>query len=290
MKNPSQIIKEIKQTLPPYVQLVAVSKFHPACMIEEAYAGGHRMFGESHVQELQQKYEVLPKDIEWHFIGHLQTNKVKYIAPYVRLIHAVDTHKLLEEINKQAQKCNRIIDCLLELHIAQEETKYGFSADEMYNYVKQGDWRQLENVRICGLMCMASNVEDEAQIANEFNQAETLFRRLKQEFFAQQDSFSIRVITLKIDGKLAEMVDKTWTNPFHLVPSTKGAYSFWVKSIPAKESGERAYFNFSIEIEAEGYSESVYLFEVPIMSEDSVRKTLDSTYTLKMKDLVIFKK
>ena len=203
MKNPSQIIKEIKQTLPPYVQLVAVSKFHPASMIEEAYAGGHRMFGESHVQELQQKYEVLPKDIEWHFIGHLQTNKVKYIAPYVRLIHAVDTHKLLEEINKQAQKCNRIIDCLLELHIAQEETKYGFSADEMYNYVKQSEWRQLENVRICGLMCMASNVEDEAQIANEFNQAETLFRRLKQEFFAQQDSFSIRSWGMSDDYPIA---------------------------------------------------------------------------------------
>lgn len=203
MKNPSQIIKEIKQTLPPYVQLVAVSKFHPANMIEDAYAGGHRMFGESHVQELQQKYEVLPKDIEWHFIGHLQTNKVKYIAPYVRLIHAVDTHKLLEEINKQAQKCNRIIDCLLELHIAQEETKYGFSADEMYNYVKQGEWRQLENVRICGLMCMASNVEDEAQIANEFNQAETLFRRLKQEFFAQQDSFSIRSWGMSDDYPIA---------------------------------------------------------------------------------------
>ena len=188
--SPSKIIKEIKQTLPPHVQLVAVSKFHPSSMIEEAYAGGHRIFGESHVQELQQKYEVLPKDIEWHFIGHLQTNKVKYIAPYVQLIHAVDTHKLLVEIDKQAR--NRVIDCLLELHIAQEETKFGFSVDEMYAYIAHGEWRQLPNVRICGIMCMASNVDDEAQIASEFQQAEMLFNKLKQDFFAQVDSFSIR--------------------------------------------------------------------------------------------------
>lgn len=201
--SPSKIIKEIKQTLPTDVQLVAVSKFHPSSMIEEAYAGGHRIFGESHVQELQQKYEVLPKDIEWHFIGHLQTNKVKYIAPYIQLIHAVDTHKLLVEINKQALKNNRIIDCLLELHIAQEDTKYGFSADEMYDYVKQGEWRLLENVRICGIMCMASNVENEAQIASEFQQAETLFNKLKKDFFAQVDSFSIRSWGMSDDYMIA---------------------------------------------------------------------------------------
>ena len=203
MKNPSQKIKEIKQTLPPYVQLIAVSKFHPASMIEDAYAGGHRAFAENHVQELQQKHEVLPKDIEWHFIGHLQTNKVKYIAPYVHLIHAVDTHKLLAEINKQAQKCNRIIDCLLELHIAQEETKFGFSADAMYAYLRQGEWRQLNNVRICGLMCMASNVDDEAQIANEFQQADTLFNKLKQDFFPSEDFFSIRSWGMSDDYPIA---------------------------------------------------------------------------------------
>ncbi|MBR4644934.1 MAG: YggS family pyridoxal phosphate-dependent enzyme [Bacteroidaceae bacterium] len=203
MKTPSQIIKEIKQTLPADVKLVAVSKFHPVSMIEDAYAGGQRLFAENHVQELQQKHEVLPNDIEWHFIGHLQTNKVKYIAPYVHLIHAVDTHKLLVEINKQAQKNNRVIDCLLELHVAQEETKFGFSADEMYDYVRQGEWRQLENVRICGLMCMASNVEDESQIANEFQQAENLFKRLKQDFFAQEDSFSIRSWGMSDDYPIA---------------------------------------------------------------------------------------
>ncbi|MCR4592256.1 MAG: YggS family pyridoxal phosphate-dependent enzyme [Bacteroidaceae bacterium] len=203
MKNPSQIIKEIKQDLPLDVQLVAVSKFHPSSMIEDAYAGGQRLFGENHVQELQQKHEVLPKDIEWHFIGHLQTNKVKYIAPYVHLIHAVDTHKLLQEINKQAEKNNRIIDCLLELHIAQEETKYGFSVDELYNYVKQGEWKQLNNVRICGLMCMASNVEDEAQIASEFQKAEKLFNTIKKEFFTQQDYFTIRSWGMSDDYPIA---------------------------------------------------------------------------------------
>lgn len=203
MKTPSQIIKEIKQTLPADVKLVAVSKFHPVSMIEDAYAGGQRLFAENHVQELRQKHEVLPNDIEWHFIGHLQTNKVKYIAPYVHLIHAVDTHKLLVEINKQAQKNNRVIDCLLELHVAQEETKFGFSADEMYDYVRQGEWRQLENVRICGLMCMASNVEDGSQIANEFQQAENLFKRLKQDFFAQEDSFSIRSWGMSDDYPIA---------------------------------------------------------------------------------------
>lgn len=203
MKNPSQIIKEIKQDLPLDVQLVAVSKFHPSSMIEDAYAGGQRLFGENHVQELQQKHEVLPKDIEWHFIGHLQTNKVKYIAPYVHLIHAVDTHKLLQEINKQAEKNNRIIDCLLELHIAQEETKYGFSVDELYNYVKQGEWKQLNNVRICGLMCMASNIEDEAQIASEFQKAEKLFNTIKKEFFTQQDYFTIRSWGMSDDYPIA---------------------------------------------------------------------------------------
>lgn len=203
MKSPKQIISEIRQTLPPDVRLVAVSKFHPASMIEDAYAGGQRLFGENHVQELQQKHEVLPDDIEWHFIGHLQTNKVKYIAPYVHLIHAVDSHKLLTEINKQALRNNRVIDCLLELHIAQEETKYGFSPDEMYEYVRQGEWRQLPNIRICGIMCMASNVDDQDQIAAEFQQAQQLFNRLKQDFFGQQDSFSIRSWGMSEDYPIA---------------------------------------------------------------------------------------
>lgn len=203
MKSPREIISEIRQTLPPDVRLVAVSKFHPASMIEDAYAGGQRIFGENHVQELRQKYEVLPQDIEWHFIGHLQTNKVKYIAPYVQLIHAVDSHKLLTEINRQAQRNNRVIDCLLELHVAQEETKFGFSPDEMYDYVRQAEWRQLQNVRICGIMCMASNTDDEARIARDFQQAQQLFDRLKQDFFATEESFSIRSWGMSDDYPIA---------------------------------------------------------------------------------------
>ena len=203
MKSPREIISEIRQTLLPDVRLVAVSKFHPASMIEDAYAGGQRIFGENHVQELRQKYEVLPQDIEWHFIGHLQTNKVKYIAPYVQLIHAVDSHKLLTEINRQAQRNNRVIDCLLELHVAQEETKFGFSPDEMYDYVRQAEWRQLQNVRICGIMCMASNTDDEARIARDFQQAQQLFDRLKQDFFAIEESFSIRSWGMSDDYPIA---------------------------------------------------------------------------------------
>lgn len=158
-------------------------------MIQEAYDGGQRIFGESHVQELQQKHDVLPQDIEWHFIGHLQTNKVKYIAPYVSLIHAVDSHRLLAEIDKQAAKCGRTIGCLLQIHVAQEETKFGFLPDELLEYLQQGEWRNLKNVRICGLMCMASNVDDEEQIASEFSTAETLFNRIKEEYFKDKDFF-----------------------------------------------------------------------------------------------------
>ena len=122
-------LKEVLSELPAGVRLVAVSKFHPKEALEEAYAAGQRIFGESHVQEMTQKYETLPKDIEWHFIGHLQTNKVKYMAPYVAMIHAIDSYKLLVEVNKQASKVHRVIPCLLQIHIAQEETKFGFSFD-----------------------------------------------------------------------------------------------------------------------------------------------------------------
>jgi hypothetical protein len=172
-------INEIKHNLPDDVRLVAVSKYHPASMIQEAYDGGQRIFGESHVQELVQKYEVLPKDIEWHFIGHLQTNKVKYIAPFVSLIHAVDSEHLLKEIDKQAKKCGRVIPVLLQVHVAQEETKFGFLPDELLAFMKSGTWKQYENVSICGLMCMATNTDDEVQIASEFEQARELFEQIK---------------------------------------------------------------------------------------------------------------
>ena len=173
-------INEIKRSLPESVRLVAVSKYHPASMIQEAYDGGQRIFGESHVQELLPKYEQLPKDIEWHFIGHLQTNKVKYIAPFVSLIHAVDSEHLLQEIDKQAKRCQRIIPVLLEVHIAQEETKYGFAPEELLHFMESEAWRKYPNVNIAGLMCMATNTDDESLIASEFEKAHQLFQTVGQ--------------------------------------------------------------------------------------------------------------
>ena len=157
-------LREVLSRLPQGVRLVAISKYHPNEYIEAAYAEGQRTFGESHEQELRQKHETLPKDIEWHFIGHLQTNKVKYIAPYVTMIEAVDSLKLLCEIDKQAARNERVIDVLLELHIAEEETKYGLTPDALRELMAGGEWRQLQHVRICGLMMMASYVDDEEQI------------------------------------------------------------------------------------------------------------------------------
>lgn len=175
MTSPRERINSIKQTLPEGVRLVAVSKYHPIEMIQDAYDGGQRIFGESHVQEMVQKREALPKDIEWHFIGHLQTNKVKYIAPFVSLIHAVDSEHLLREIDKQAKKCGRIIPVLMQVHVAKEETKFGFLPDELLAFMQSGAWQQYENVSIEGLMCMTTNCDDEEQIAREFEQAKELF-------------------------------------------------------------------------------------------------------------------
>lgn len=182
-------ILSLTAELPEAVRLVAVSKYHPKEAIEEAYAIGQRIFGESHVQELQTKYEALPKDIEWHFIGHLQTNKVKYIAPYITLIHAVDTYKLLQEINKQGIKANRQISCLLQLHIAQEETKFGFSFQECWDMLQQGDWKDLSHAQICGIMCMASNTNNENQIRKEFHTVSEFFLKIKQNFFPENKIF-----------------------------------------------------------------------------------------------------
>lgn len=180
MTNPSEKINSILQTLPEGVRLVAVSKFHPASLIQEAYDGGQRIFGESHVQEMVSKYETLPKDIEWHFIGHLQTNKVKYIAPFVSLIHAVDSEHLLREIDKQARRCQRIIPVLLEVHVAREETKYGFTPDELLRFMESDPQQKYPNVSIAGLMCMATNTDSEALIASEFEQARRLFLQIKE--------------------------------------------------------------------------------------------------------------
>lgn len=196
-------LRAVKEGLPNGVRLVAVSKFHPAEHIEAAYAAGQRLFGESHEQELSKKYDILPKDIEWHFIGHLQTNKVKYIAPYISMIDAVDSMKLLKEINKQAAKNNRVIKVLLELHVADEATKYGFTFDACRQMLDEGEWRQLENIEICGLMAMATNTSDEDKIRREFNSAASFFDEVKTKYFAESSYFCERSWGMSGDYKIA---------------------------------------------------------------------------------------
>ena len=196
-------LREVLSHLPQGVRLVAISKYHPNEYIEAAYAEGLRTFGESHEQELRQKVETLPKDIRWHFIGHLQSNKVKYIAPYITMIEAVDSLKLLKEIDKQAAKCERVIDVLLELHIAEEETKYGLTPDALRELLADGEWRQLSHVRICGLMMMASYVDDEQQIRSEFRLAHSLFDEVKAQYFADCDYFCERSWGMSHDYLLA---------------------------------------------------------------------------------------
>lgn len=183
------ILKMINEELPSTTRLVAVSKFHPAEAIKEAYDAGQRLFGESKAQELEEKHKILPEDIEWHFIGHLQTNKVKYIAPYISMIHTVDSYKLLEEINKQAAKNNRIIPCLLEIHIAKEDSKFGLSINECKELLKDGKWKNLSNISICGIMGIATNTDEADVIEQEFCTLQSLFHNLKSEFFSNDNSF-----------------------------------------------------------------------------------------------------
>lgn len=196
-------LKEVLDQLPEGVRLVAVSKFHPNEAIEEAYKVGQRIFGESREQELSIKYETLPKDIEWHFIGHLQTNKVKYIAPYIAMIHAVDSYKLLTEIDKQAAKYNRVIPCLLEIHIAQEESKYGFTFDTCRQMLEEGGWKQLKHVCIAGVMGMGTNTDDEKEVEKEFRSLTDFFRSLKQDYFSQTDSFKEISMGMSHDYQIA---------------------------------------------------------------------------------------
>ncbi len=196
-------LHEVLRNLPDGVKLVAISKFHPNEYLEAAYREGQRIFGESQVQELTRKVETLPKDIEWHFIGHLQTNKVKYIAPYISMIEAVDTLKLLKEINKQAAKYNRVINVLLELHIAKEESKYGFTSDACRELLESGGWKQLKNVHISGLMMMASNVDDRNQIKKEMTMAADLFDELKAKYFSDDPDFKERSWGMSHDYDIA---------------------------------------------------------------------------------------
>ena len=204
--NKEQVINQlhqIKDSLPLEVYLVAISKFRPAELIRAAYDAGQRIFGESQEKELSLKVEKLPSDIQWHFIGHLQTNKVKYIARYISLIESVDSLKLLKEINKQAIRNNRVIDILLELRVAQEDTKSGLTPDECLALLEEGEWKSLSNVRICGLMTMASYCSDEQQIASEFTIAHQLFNKIKGEYFSDKEYFKYRSWGMSGDYKIA---------------------------------------------------------------------------------------
>ena len=196
-------LHEVLSQLPQGVRLVAISKYHPNEYIEAAYAEGQRIFGESHEQELRQKHTSLPQDIEWHFIGHLQTNKVKYIAPYITMIEAVDSLKLLREINKQAERCNRVIKVLLELHIAEEATKYGLTLDACRELLEAGEWRQMQHIQICGLMMMASFVDDQEQIRREMLTARDFYDEVKSRYFADDAAFCERSWGMSDDYPIA---------------------------------------------------------------------------------------
>lgn len=199
----SEKILDFKKSLPNDCTLVAVSKTKPASAIQDGYDGGHRHFGENKVQELTAKYEELPKDICWHMIGHLQRNKVKYIAPFVHLIHGVDSFKLLKEIQKQADKADRVIDCLLQVHIAQEETKFGLDENEVKGILESEEFANLKNIRVIGLMGMATNTEDDSKVSKEFNSLKNLFEELKNAQLPQNAQMEILSMGMSGDFNLA---------------------------------------------------------------------------------------
>ena len=182
-------LERIRATVPDGVTLVAVSKTKPVSDLQEAYDAGQRAFGENYPQEMRDKHEVLPADIQWHFIGHLQTNKIKYIIPFVTLIHSIDTANLLEAVNKEAKKHDRVVDCLLQFHIAQEETKFGLDMTEARQLLDSEAFKQMQNVRICGVMGMATFTDDETEIRKEFKHLKTIFDTLKHDYFADQPQF-----------------------------------------------------------------------------------------------------
>lgn len=197
-------IKSLKnETTAKKVTLIAVSKTKTAADIQEAYDAGQLLFGENTVQEMVEKYEQLPKDIEWHQIGHLQSNKVKYIAPFVSMIQSVDSLKLLQEINKQAEKNKRIIDCLLQIYIADEETKFGLGFDEAIELLRSEEFTVLKNIRIRGLMGIATNTDKEKQLKDEFQELKMFFDGIKQSFFRKEDSFNVVSMGMSADYELA---------------------------------------------------------------------------------------
>lgn len=179
----------VRATVPSNVTLIAVSKTKPVSDLQEAYDAGQRIFGENKALEMRDKHQVLPDDIQWHFIGHLQTNKIKYIAPFVTLIHAIDSLSLLEAVNKEAVKNNRVIDCLLQFHIAQEDTKFGLDMEEAKTLLESDSFKDLKNVNIVGVMGMATFTDDSAQVRTEFKNLKNIFDTLKENYFADKDSF-----------------------------------------------------------------------------------------------------
>ena len=189
MSSIKERLQAIRTTLPEGVCLLAISKYYPVEAIMEAYNAGQRDFGENKAQDLVAKHQALPNDIRWHFTGHLQSNKIKYIAPFVHLIHSIDSLQLLKEINKHGAKVGRVIPCLLQIHIAQEETKFGFTADECLAMLTSEEWKELKNVHIRGLMCMASNTDDNELIAKEFATVRGLFDEIKERWFTDDAEF-----------------------------------------------------------------------------------------------------
>jgi pyridoxal phosphate enzyme (YggS family) len=196
-------ISDLLNSIPPHISLIAVSKTKPVSAIWEAYKAGQKIFGENKALEMAEKYNALPKDIEWHFIGHLQTNKIKYISSFVSLIHSVDSFKLLEFINKEAKKQHRIIDCLLQFYIATEESKFGFDYDEAAALLNSNDFAQLQHIRITGVMGMATYTENLKLIEQEFEQLASYFHQLKQEFFNDKPYFKEISMGMSGDYKIA---------------------------------------------------------------------------------------
>lgn len=199
----SEKLLELQKEIPDGVQLIAVSKFKPANDVQLAYDLGQRHFGENHALEMKQKHEDLPKDIQWHFIGHLQTNKIKYIIPFVHLIHSIDSFKLLQEVDRQALKYDREVDCLLQFHIATEESKFGFSLDECESMLQGPEFSMLKNVRICGVMGMASLTDDQQQIRQEFHRLHEIFDLLKSKYFVANDYFKEISMGMTSDYQIA---------------------------------------------------------------------------------------
>lgn len=203
MSDIARNIITLREEIPANVRIVAVSKLKSADDILKAYNAGQKIFGENRVQELFKKYNSLPRDIEWHFIGHLQSNKVRRIASFVNMIHSVDTFRLLQVIDREAAKAGRIIDCLLQFYIATEETKYGFNLSEVLEMLESEDFQKLKNIRICGVMGMASFIDDDDQIRREFMYLSECFRRLKDEFFSGDDAFKELSMGMSGDYKIA---------------------------------------------------------------------------------------